>query len=114
MKANAPGQVLGQALSSYSGSGEGRVVLLVGLGYYDPSLVVGPDGNITLQRGAASTTILADTSSIAEVLNQQGSGGLLQLQANGTDRLLVKNDGSIALNTFVAAPDLPVSQYSLR
>ncbi len=103
MKAIAPGMVIGQAISSFSGAGVGRAVVFVKTGYHDPSVLVDANGNVSVQRNIGSTTFNATTTSSAVlVLNQQGSGDILQLQANGSDRLLVKNDGSVNINAEIS------------
>jgi hypothetical protein len=100
MKATRPGLVIGQALSSMpEGATTGLVMTFVHTSYYDPGMLVDDSGNVQLQRGNASTTLFAETDTAsAYAVNQKGSGDLLQLQASGMDRLLVKNDGTIKVN----------------
>lgn len=100
MKSTRPGMVIGQALSSYSGTGIAEVIVFVNPIYYDPSVVVDASGNVSLQRGTAGTTLIAQTETTAAyTIDQQGSGAILQLQQNGIDRLLVAGNGSFSLNT---------------
>jgi hypothetical protein len=98
-KAVAPGLVIGQALSSYDGSiANNLVTAFVNRFYYDPTMIVS-EGKVSLQRGNNITEIMANTTQgAAFVVNQQGTGDLLSLQANGTDRFLVKNSGSVNIN----------------
>ncbi len=106
MKATRPGVVLGQAIASDNGSG--KVMVFVQPFFYDPTIMVDADGNVMLQRNTASTTLVASTETAAAyIIDQQGSGDILHLQQNGTDRLLVKNNGTVNINTEpVSAQDL--------
>lgn len=108
MKATQPGMVLGQALSGFDGSDIGTVITFIAPFYFDPTTVVDPDGNVTVQRGAATTTLLVDAVTTASIINQQGSGDLLQLQTDGVNRLLVQNDGAFSLNVLTTDMTLPV------
>ncbi len=99
MKSTRPGMVIGQALSGYDGNGEAKVMVFVNPFYYDPSVIVDNNGNVQLQRGSASTSLVANTNGqSAYLVNQEGSGNILQLQQNGMDRFLVKNNGSVNIN----------------
>jgi hypothetical protein len=100
MKATRPGMVLGQALSSYNGTGIAEVMIFVNIFYYDPSVVVDASGNVNLQMGTAATKLTAQTTDAAAyTIDQKGSGPILQLQQDGMDRMLVGNNGSLSLNT---------------
>jgi hypothetical protein len=100
--------VIGQALSSFDGSGEKVVIVFVSPFFSDPTMLVDQQGNVSMQRNEASTTLLSSNSNAAFIINQSGSGALLQLQANGENRLLVQNDGSVVVNTLVANDTVPV------
>ncbi len=98
MKATRPGMVIGQALSGVDANG--KVMVFVQTFYYDPTVLVDEGGNVTLQRNTATTTLSASTEDkAAYVIDQQGSGDILQLQQEGMDKLLVHNDGSVEINT---------------
>ncbi len=94
--------VIGQALQSYNASGTGKIIVFVRPFFYDAGVAIDTDGNVAVQHDTASTSLVAQTSSAAYLINQKGSGNILQLQSDGEDRLLVKNDGSIAINTKVS------------
>ncbi|PJE76332.1 hypothetical protein COV04_00460 [Candidatus Uhrbacteria bacterium CG10_big_fil_rev_8_21_14_0_10_48_11] len=108
MHAIKPGMVIGQALASFDGTGSNTVLVFVEPFFYDPTVAVDQDGNILVQRNEASTTLLTNSSDAAYVINQQGAGDLLQLQANGENRLLVQNDGTLSLHTLVVDETAPV------
>ncbi|MDP3986114.1 MAG: hypothetical protein Q8P77_01625, partial [Candidatus Veblenbacteria bacterium] len=107
MKATAAGMVVGQALSSYDGSTPyyQYVVVKVDPFFYDPANVSYElvDG-MRLQRATETQALFAQTDGVAYLINQQGSGDLLQLQADGVDRLLVKNNGAVLVNTTTTEP----------
>jgi hypothetical protein len=101
MKATKPGTVIGQALAPYDGTqGDNMVMVFIRTSYYDPTMLVNADGTITMQRGEATTTLIAATSQTAFLINQEGSGDLLQLQTNGTNRFLVQNNGAVNINAI--------------
>ena len=102
MKATQPGMVIGQALQSYTAdnSAVGKIVVFVRPFYYDAGVMVDANGNVFVQRDTASTTLITETASTAYLMNQKGSGDLLQLQSNGTDRFVIKNNGALNINTF--------------
>ncbi|MDB4940466.1 MAG: hypothetical protein JWO40_891, partial [Candidatus Doudnabacteria bacterium] len=104
MKANNPGMVVGQALQTYDGTQAiNLIIVFVNPFYYDPSMITDASGNVTIQRNSGITTLIAQTTTgPAYLINQKGSGDLLQLQTNGSDRFLVKNDGTISINTQVS------------
>ena len=102
MKSTAAGMVIGQALSSYDGSAPNYSYVIVKIDpfYYDPTTVTYTlvDG-MRLQQATETQALFAQTDGVAYLINQQGSGDLLQLQADGVDRLLVKNNGAVLVNT---------------
>jgi hypothetical protein len=108
MKATSAGMVIGQALSSYSADGVGKVVLFVNPFFYSPGLMPTEDGSLVIQGGSGSIKVSGDTDQTALVVNQAGSGDLLQLQAAGLARLLVKNDGTAEVNAITADPQAEV------
>ncbi|GEM_PF-1699816 len=98
MKAINPGMVIGQAISSDDGTG--KVMVFVQPFFFDPGLQIDNYGNVVLQRGTATTSIIANTqANAAYMIKQEGSGDILQLQSDGIDRLIVANNGSMSLNT---------------
>jgi hypothetical protein len=107
MKSTAPGMVIGQALSSFDGSAPyyPYVIVKVNPFFYDPTNVTYQlvDG-MRLQQASETQALFAQTNGAAYLINQQGSGDLLQLQAGGVDKLLVKNNGSILVNTTSTQP----------
>ncbi|MBX4191714.1 MAG: hypothetical protein KW804_02870, partial [Candidatus Doudnabacteria bacterium] len=104
MKAVSAGVVIGQAISSYDGNGEATVVAFVKRFYYDPTTVIDADGNLSMQT-IGSTEISANTNDTAYIIDQNGSGDLLQLQTNNVDRLLVQNNGAMNINVTPASED---------
>jgi hypothetical protein len=100
MRANKPGTAIGQALAAYDGTqADNLIMVFVHTTYYDPTTLVEDDGSIVLQRGAATTTLLANSGNAAFLVNQSGIGDLLSLQSSGADRFLIKNNGAININT---------------
>ena len=103
MKATKPGVIVGQALSSYDGTQEKHeVIVMVRPSYYDPTLFVDENSNVTLQRGEATTVLAADSTGSAMLIDQKGSGDLLQVQSDGTDKFLVKNNGELNINVLAS------------
>src|SRR5205085_1313001 len=98
MKATAPGFVIGKVLSILP---NGNVMAFVENGYMDPTTSIDASGNVTMQR-AGSNIFETTTSEAAVLVNQKGSGDLLQLQSNGIDKLLVANNGEININVTPA------------
>ncbi len=96
MKATISGQVVGQALESFNSSStadSGLVLVFVKVGYQNVNntFEVGQnDGQVVGQVGN-----IASSSPSSFVINQKGSGNLLQLQQNGSDRVLIDNNGSV-------------------
>ncbi len=98
MKATRPGMVLGQALSSDNGSGV--VIVFVSPFFHDPTILVDATGNVQLQRNTATTTLTASTETgAAQVIDQQGSGDILQLQSAGENKFFVQNSGQVNIHT---------------
>jgi hypothetical protein len=103
MRADKPGTAIGQALAPYDGTQTSNLIMVfVHTTYYDPTTLVEDNGGIVLQRGATTTTLVADSANAAFLINQNGAGDLLSLQANGADRFLVKNNGAININAISA------------
>ncbi len=73
------------------------------------TFVLGEDDG---QLASATTTESgsgAQISATTFLINQKGSGNILQLQQNGTDRLLIKNDGTLAITSqYLKADNKPV------
>jgi hypothetical protein len=101
MKATYSGEVIGQALENFdpstgSGSTAGKILVFMSLGFrnINNTFVLGEDDG---QLASATSTLATSHIQQAFLINQKGSGKILQLQQNGVDRLLVANDGSLAL-----------------
>jgi hypothetical protein len=94
MKATLAGAVVGQVLSAPE---NGQVMIFVKNFYRDPSVLVDANGNVSLQR-AGTTTFEVTSNASAVLIDQKGSGDLLQVQSDAVDRLLVKNNGEININ----------------
>jgi hypothetical protein len=102
MKATKPGMIIAQALQAFN-VGEGKIESFVNLFYYDPSLSLDESGNIMMQYGESSVTVSAQTTDTAAyIIKQKGTGNILQLQDNDTNRLIVASSGSTTLNTQVS------------
>jgi hypothetical protein len=98
MKATAPGFVIGKVLEIQS---DGQALVFVEQGYMDPTTSISASGDVAMQHFGSS--VFETTSDAAAVLvNQKGSGDLLQLQSNGVDKLLVKNNGELNINVTPA------------
>ncbi len=115
MKATYSGEVIGQALENYpqinpdtgqpistdftSGPTAGKILVFMSLGFrnINNTFVLGEDdgqlANATstlplFQRGGGGSSFLID---------QRGSGNILQLQTNGQDRFLVASSGAVSI-----------------
>jgi len=105
MKATRSGYVVGMALEEFSptstpvnGSPTGGAILTFIKPAYqniNNSFVLGEDdgGQLTGGTGSPQGTSTAVSSSF--LINQKGSGNLLQLQKNGMDKFIIGNDGSM-------------------
>ncbi|HEX9503750.1 MAG TPA: hypothetical protein VF974_05535, partial [Patescibacteria group bacterium] len=100
MKQTKPGESVGIALES-SQSGVDKILVFVNLGFHDPGMIVDSLGNVSLQR-AGTTSFEATSSTAAALINQKGSGNLLQVQSVGVEKLLVKNTGELNINVTPA------------
>ena len=98
MKATQPGWVIGQVLANLT---NGNVMVFVRAFYYDPTTTQDASGNVTTIR-SGSSTLAATSTSTASLIDQKGSGDLLQLQSKEADKLLVKNNGELNLNVTPA------------
>ncbi|MDE2312255.1 MAG: right-handed parallel beta-helix repeat-containing protein, partial [Patescibacteria group bacterium] len=101
MKATRSGYVVGQALEGFTStttnaSGEVMIFIHPGFENINNTFVLGASDG---QLASATFSVIASASStdVAMLINQQGTGNLLQLQQNGQDRLLIANDGSLSL-----------------
>ena len=108
MKATRSGYILGQALEDFTGEGigdTGVVTVFVSPEYrvIENTFVLGEEDNQLITHIENSLSISATSSNAIFMINQKGSGDLLQLQQNGIDRLLVKNDGSIKVFSNMAS-----------
>jgi hypothetical protein len=100
MKADHSGYVIGQALTAYdpaSTSTEASVLVFIKPGFanINNSFVFGEDDSQLAD--ATSTLPVATTSLTSFLINQKGSGNILQLQASGQDRFLVATTGSVSI-----------------
>ncbi len=107
MKATYSGTVIGQALADFvPTSTPAQVTPYVPatstiISFVKPqfqnvnnTFVLGEDeGQLTGQVGGVPTT-----SPAAMIINQKGSGNLLQVQQNGMDRFMINNSGTVVLN----------------
>src|SRR3989344_3833861 len=108
MKATRSGYILGQALEDFTGEGigdTGMVTAFVSPEYrvIENTFVLGEEDNQLITHIENSLSISATSSSPIFMINQKGSGDLLQLQQNGIGRLLVRNDGSIKVFSNIAS-----------
>lgn len=111
MKATRSGQVIGQALETYSSNESGKVLTFLKPGYQvvNNTFVLEPsDGQITSQVFKIETS----NQDTALLLNQKGVGDLLTFQANSTDRLVIRNDGTF--NLIASQENLTLPVFSLR
>ena len=105
MRAITSGMVVGQALNSFDGTGGATVIAFINPFYYNPLTEVLADGTIILQNGATTGTLSADSETAALLVNQNGSGELLQLQSGGADRFTIQNSGAVTINTNTSNPE---------
>jgi len=101
MKATRSGMVVGQALEAYdpavNTSTNPTVLTFVKPEYQviNNAFVLGPDdGQLAGQTG---NPVTGSSSPASFIINQNGSGNLLQLQQSGVDRILIGNSGSITI-----------------
>lgn len=106
MKATAPGKVIGQALASFNGISGNTVLVFVNPIYYDPTQTVDLFNNsVDIQRGTMATQLIASTTNAAAYLiNQNGSGDILNVQNQQTSRMLVRNNGATEINVSPNSP----------
>ncbi len=96
MKATYSGEVIGHALENFepgATSTGGSILVFLGIGFQNinNTFVLGDnDGQLT---SATSSLVTQDNF----LINQQGTGSLLQLQSGGQNRLLIANNGSFNL-----------------
>jgi len=108
MRATRSGYILGQALEDFTGESigdVGMVTVFVSPEYrvIENTFVLGEEDNQIITHIENSLSISATSSSAIFMINQKGSGDLLQLQQNGIGRLLVRNDGSIKVFSNIAS-----------
>jgi hypothetical protein len=103
MKATRSGQVVGQAINEPSTDSNGRttVVIFIKPGYQiiNNSFVLGEEDVQLAGQPNGGITNAPDTGFI---INQKGSGNIIQLQQGGVDKLLMANDGSLHISTTIA------------
>ena len=98
MKATRSGQVIGQALEAFNATSTsvgGKVLVFVNPGYQiiNNTFVLGDnDGQLV---SATSTSGVAQAPSF--LIDQKGSGNILQLQNNEQDRFLVSAAGAVSI-----------------
>jgi hypothetical protein len=124
MKATRSGQVLGQALEDFqsasSSAATSSVMVFVQPGYQvinNTFIMDDSGGQTTGQVGAGAPSSTASTF----LVDQQGTGILMQLQQNGVNRLLVANDGSfnilasttISTSTILTVSNINSAQFSI-
>jgi hypothetical protein len=100
MKAVHSGEVIGQALENFENETigtSGKILVFMSLGFrnINNTFVLGEeDGQLAT---ATSTQNTVNSNQQAFLINQKGTGNILQLQQNGVDRFLVANDGTLSL-----------------
>jgi hypothetical protein len=98
MKAIRSGYVIGQALESFSDSDSNKETSLIfvqtGYKIINNTFVLESDTDAQLS-GEVGSISQSENSSM--LVDQQGSGNILQLQKQGTDRFIVANNGSIKI-----------------
>lgn len=100
MKATRSGYVLGQALEGFSSdasSSAGNILVYISPGFesINNTFVLGDDdGQLT---NATSTQGATTSLATSFLIDQKGSGNILQLQAGEQDRFLVASSGSLSI-----------------
>ncbi len=119
MKATRSGYVLGIALEDFKPFASstalsqtpqgGTVLVFINPGFQNISntFVLGED-YLTSQLGTATASV-SSLKSDSFVINQKGSGNILQLQQNGDDRLVINNAGALSLYGLNTATSVPLS-----
>ncbi len=105
-KALYSGTIIGQALEDFATSTEssigstttGSILVFMQVGYQNINntfVLEERDGQLS----TATSTQISDQVSFGStyLINQKGTGNILQLQRNGVDRLLLANDGALSL-----------------
>jgi hypothetical protein len=132
MKATRSGVVIGQVLeginfassTSTSTVATSTVMMFVETGWrnINNTFVLGDDDG-QLANATATPAISSSTLASSFLINQKGSGSLLQLQQNGENRLLISNDGSInilanatssASSTILSVSNATTSLFSIN
>jgi len=104
MKATRSGYILGQALESFTGN-VGTTTVYVNPEYrvIDNVFVLGEEDGQIFTHIDKPLLVSATSSNSIFMINQKGSGNLLQLQQDSIDRLLVRNDGSVKVLSSMAS-----------
>ncbi|MEK7640840.1 MAG: hypothetical protein AAB389_02490, partial [Patescibacteria group bacterium] len=92
MKATRSGYTIGRALDSFD-SRQGTVMMFLDIGYHQA------DWQIDLSDSSYNDSLQGTGSSSPNsfIVNQNGSGDILKLQQNESDRFLVRNDGTVQI-----------------
>lgn len=96
MKATRSGMTIGKALGEH-GAGIGTVMVFIDPGYHQFNWIVDLEDKFSddqLQKAGG----MASGTPTSFIVNQKGSGDILQLQENGDSRVLFRNDGGFELN----------------
>jgi hypothetical protein len=104
MKATRSGQVIGQALENFpndqipmTNDQNGTVLTFINIGWQNINnqFVLGEDsGQLS---GNVAGESLGSTALASFLINQKGSGNILQLQSNGMDRFMVATSGAMSI-----------------
>jgi hypothetical protein len=113
-KATRSGYVVGLALEDYdpeiSTSSNPSILVAVKPGYQviNNLFVFGEeDGQLSGEVGLGVDAVSSSTAP-SFLIDQVGSGNILQLQQNGVDRLILANDGSMTILASPVSPNSPV------
>jgi hypothetical protein len=91
MKASRSGMVIGRSLD-YFDSTQGSIMVFLDPGYQQL------DWKIEIFDQMDGDGIQGSSTPATYIIDQKGGSDLLQLQQNGADRFLVRNDGSVEVN----------------
>ncbi|MBL8030735.1 MAG: hypothetical protein JNK33_00195, partial [Candidatus Doudnabacteria bacterium] len=103
-KAIYSGNVIGRALENYSSeNSSGKVFVFIEVGYrsINSTIVLGGDSG-QLSGNVSGTGLQASSSAL--IINQKGSGDILQLQAEGMNKVIFGNGGSMSIFASTTLP----------
>ena len=115
MKATHSTKIIGQALEDFTSAttgDSGKILVFIQIGWQNVNntFVLGEeDGQLA---GATSTLGVVASPLASFLINQKGSGNILQLQSSGQDRFLVATTGSVSILAVATSTQNILSVYN--